>query len=65
MSEEERIAGNYSDPEKLPLLPNGMRELKGEFRSLGRSVRMNMSVNVSVGAWVSSCWVLSVSVVAT
>ena len=42
MSEEERRAGHYSDPSQLPLLPNGMRELKGNFRSFGLCVRLEI-----------------------
>lgn len=48
MSEEERRAGHYSDPSQLPLLPNGMRELKGNFRSFA-------CANLSMGASDAIC----------
>lgn len=43
MTEEERRAGYYSDPSQLPLLSNGMRELRGNFRTFA-------CANLSMGA---------------
>lgn len=43
MSAEERRVGDYSDPSELPLLPNSMRELAGDFRIFA-------CANLSMGA---------------
>ena len=45
MTEDERRAGRYSDPSLLPLLPNGTRELKGNFRIFGLSACLTVCLS--------------------